>query len=100
MGEFIQSYNPTKGQKEKAVRFLKTDKVNRLRTDVFEVEGDTGKHIVILFEDENRPHVCSCQRTDTCSHIMAAMTLNDLPARWLHSVDGDKVKTGGPSMID
>lgn len=79
MGVFDENDNPTKGQKEKAVRLVEQGKVRRLKLDGFVVEGDSGTYITIVFaDDEEFPHFCSCERTKICSHMLAAMLTNQL----------------------
>lgn len=75
MGNFDPYNGPqTKGQIEKATKFLTTGRVHIQAATVYEVEGDSGMYIVVIFpEDSKINHSCTCPRIGTCSHISAAM---------------------------
>lgn len=79
MGIFDADDNPTKGQKQKAVRLVEQGKIRRVKLDGFLVEGDHGVHFVMIFpDDEPIEHVCSCERTKICSHMLGSLLMNQL----------------------
>ncbi len=68
------------GRKAKALRLAVADTVSRLDhlsvglTEVFLVEGDTGRHRTTLYgaPGEPRTAACSCPARGLCSHMLAA----------------------------
>lgn len=57
---------------DKAQRLITEDRVRRIKSHIYRVQGDSGTYTVYVSYPQEVSGVCDCPAKGTCSHLIAA----------------------------